>query len=232
MKACFAVRPVFQPGNCARDPVMTLNVRFRWYPGLARTQQQQSIEALHEQTRNQHPELGEMLEVSSRASQSIGRALSAFNLSLRLPGVGLVALESAYQCAKVHAHGGPWPEMMTLDPMTVRRRLTTYRDSPLCGFRLLGQDWPLEPCSLFYDWLYAHALRSHPGLLEQAREFAAFTDIAFNPKRSLACQASALARVMFLVERGRLDQALASPDSFRLLAFPATASAQQAELAF
>ena len=232
MKACFAVRPVFLPGRCGDEPVMTQNVRFRWFPGLALAQQRLSIEALHEQALSQHPELGAVLEVSTRSDQPAGRALSAFNLSLKLPRIGLVALESAYQCAKVHADGGPWPELIGQDPMTVRRRLATYRDSPLLGFRLFDQSWPLVPCSLFYDWIYAHALCSHPDLLEQARAFSAFTDIAFNPKRSLACQAGALARVIFLLERDLLDQALASPENFRLLAFRAPAENKQGELAF
>lgn len=101
--------------------------------------------------------------------------------------------------------------------------------SPL-GFRLDEHDWPLQPETLFYDWLYARALGQQHELLEAAGAWPAFSDIHFNPRRSRACQAEALARAVALLRHGRFEQALASPEAFRSLAFTDAQPAHQTEL--
>ena len=55
------------------------------------------------------------------------------------------------------------------------------------GFSFLGSDWGLEPQSAFYDWLYINALLSRQDLAEQVTDYSAFTDIEFNPERSINC---------------------------------------------
>jgi hypothetical protein len=78
------------------------------------------------------------------------------------------------------------------------RRLTTSGD--LVAFRYFGETWPLQPPTAFYDWLYISALIENSNLAEQVLHFDAFTDIAFNPKKSQSCQARALA--MFVALKG------------------------------
>jgi hypothetical protein len=141
-----------------------------------------------------------------------------------------VTVECAYQCAKIHDTGGPFHEMLGRSPDAVRSALAGHAASRLRGFRLLGRDWPTEPDTLFYDWLYATTLAANPGLLEAVLEIPAFTDIAFNPRRSRACQARALARAVSLHRSGTLARALRSPESFASLAFPDQPPSRQAEL--
>jgi len=233
MKRLQAIRPVFAPGVDADVPVITHRVHFEWHPGLAPERQRLCIDSLHAAAAGVLPPGHRVMEVSSRSREWAGRCLSAFNLSIRLPGVGTVPLESAYQCAKVFADGGPFPGWLDLPPASLRRRLSGFDSRSLRGFSLLGVEWPLEPPTLFYDWLYAHSVAARPDLLELASRQHAFTDIAFNPKRSLACQAMALARAVFLHRRGLLDAALASPEAFCSLGFPAAESdPHQPELPF
>lgn len=74
--------------------------------------------------------------------------------------------------------------------------------------------WPLEPMTAFYDWLYLCALRESPNLAEQILEFEAFSDIEFNPKKSVNCQAEAAAVYKSLAIRGMVSEALSSMERF------------------
>ena len=75
-------------------------------------------------------------------------------------------------------------------------------------FRFFGVNWPLQPMTAFYDWLYLNALHKRPKLAEEVLKYKAFSDIAFNPERSLNCQAYAAALYVSLHERGLLSDSL------------------------
>lgn len=230
MKTLQAERPVFIANGDPARPVAVRWLRFRWHPGRSLEQRRRCIASLHEQARAELAPVQGILEVSRSSPDRTGRALSAFNLALKIAGVGRVPVESVYQCAKVFDSGGPFPELLGRPPDTVRAVLAGHAASALRGFRLLGRDWPTEPDTLFYDWLYAGALLDNPALLQAASEFSAFTDIHFNPRRSRACQAQALSRAVSLVHLGRLRRPLGSPDAYRELAFSRAERVEQAEL--
>jgi len=67
------------------------------------------------------------------------------------------------------------------------------------------------------DWLYLNALRENSELASSLTEFEAFTDIAFNPTKSLSCQARSAALYVSLDRRGLLQGALRSKDDFLAL---------------
>ena len=72
------------------------------------------------------------------------------------------------------------------------RMLEVSGGSPL----VLGAElsvFRLEPRTFFYDWLYVSALAGRPELVNELEHRAAFTDIEFNPKRSINCQAHSVA---------------------------------------
>jgi type I restriction enzyme M protein len=54
----------------------------------------------------------------------------------------------------------------------------------------------------------------HPELTEQAVEYDAFSDIAFNPKKSFNCQARSVAVYVSLFRQGLLQEALKDKESF------------------
>ena len=77
-----------------------------------------------------------------------------------------------------------------------------------------GVTWPLEPKSLFYDWIYLNTLKQNPVLASALNSFDAFTDIEFNPQKSFSCQARSCAIWVSLVDRGLIDT-LDSEATFR-----------------
>ncbi len=72
---------------------------------------------------------------------------------------------------------------------------------------------PLMPRTIFYNWLYINALLENPQYTQELMQFNGFTDIEFNPEKSINCQAEAAA---LFVSSGRLGllEACKSFDSF------------------
>jgi hypothetical protein len=78
------------------------------------------------------------------------------------------------------------------------------------GARISGTH---KPVTAFYDWLYMNALHRCP-MGDRVASYAGFSDIAFNPERSLNCQARSAALYVSLRNRGWLSAALESPERF------------------
>lgn len=213
-----AKRPIFRP-----DPEDALVeerfVEFEWFPGFAAVQKQRSIEALHAAAITEIG-LTRLLEVSTKSPEHLGVRLSAFNLFVELPGTDRpVILEAAFQGSKVFAGQGPFVHLYGIDSgREVKRYMKELPADRLIGFRLAGHDWDLSPRTAFYDWLYLSGLRrlagSDDAIDEALISYDAFTDIEFNPQKSINCQARSCALYSALLRNGVLGDALSDPESF------------------
>lgn len=203
-----ATRPIFFPSVTGKLLVTTRHVEFEWFPGMAMSQSRKSIASLHEATRKQIG-VSKVLEISRKSPIELGVSLSAFNLMIRtVKHEREFSLECAYQASKVFERGGPFVDLLNAKSIEAKRdpRLNEY--GRLIKFRFFGVDWPLMPRTAFYDWLYINALHKRPELAEQVLTYRAFSDIAFNPERSINCQAYAAALYISLRERGLLTNEL------------------------
>lgn len=187
---------------------------FTWHPGMAPIQKQRNVIALHEAaaSRGMH----HLLEISSKSDREIGRRLSAFHQKLCRAG-RVINLESVYQASKVFKDGGPYLDLLEVSPREAKRDPRLRESGPLIRFEMGGQSFPLTPPTVFYDWLYANALFPEREWLRRLAKLDGFTDIEFNPERSLNCQARSCATFVALEERGLLDDAMSSFESFRHL---------------
>jgi hypothetical protein len=95
-----------------------------------------------------------------------------------------------------------------------KRDVRLKESGALTGFRFDGVDFPLEPKTAFYDWLYCSFLADYREWTEKLYIYAGFTDIEFNPRRSINCQARSAALFLSLMKRGELGAALQSPSHF------------------
>ena len=205
-------RPVFAP---MRDQVGVMEFEskpFIWHPGFALSQKQKNVEELHEailrDDPTQHP-----LEISSRSKTSLGVNLSAFNLGVWRDGKYL-SVESVYQASKVFAGNiGPHPEWYSDNPGEVRNRIRDIAGA-IVAYRLGHDEWGLNPTRAFYNWVYCRALHKNKKLIEELSGYTCFTDIAFNPQKSLNCQAYAISLYLSLVANGVADEALSGKDIF------------------
>ncbi len=67
---------------------------------------------------------------------------------------------------------------------------------------------------VFYDWIYINSLDQHEELKQKILQYNAFTDIAFNSKKSIACQARTAALFVSLETHGLTKMALESITMF------------------
>ncbi|MCW5230862.1 DarT1-associated NADAR antitoxin family protein [Verminephrobacter eiseniae] len=207
-----AERPIFIPEAEGPALVRTKHVEFQWFPGMAASQKQKSVDSLHASA-CMLTGINKVLEVSSKSREKLGVALSAFNLSFTTVKYNrTLSVECAYQGSKVFENGGPYIDIFG---MTSRKARKDERLSGrLTGFRFFDTDWGLDPQTAFYDWLYINALKKQPSVTEQLLSYSAFTDIEFNPKRSINCQAYSVALFISLYQRNLLKEATSSKDAF------------------
>lgn len=206
------VRPVFAP---MRDKIGVIEFDsepFVWHPGFSLSQKYKNVEELHaaivKKDSNQRP-----LEISSRSNNSLGVSLSAFNLGIWREGK-LLSVESVYQASKVFAENiGPHPQWYSDNPRNVRSRIQHINEA-LVGYKLGHDEWGLNPTRAFYDWVYCRVLHKNEKLVGGLEDYTCFTDIAFNPQKSLNCQAYAMSLYLSLVANGVIVEALSSKDAF------------------
>jgi len=209
-----AKRPIFIAEANGPHLVRVQSVDFTWYAGMAMSRRQLSMRSLHAAAQTLHPD-AKILEVSRMSDEYLGQQLSAFNLTIEHPDQYRdVPLECAFQAAKVFERGGPFLDLIEAKPADAKRDERLRGSGHLTGFRFLDEEWPKEPPTAFYDWIYINAMQQKPGLAEAVSRYDIFTDIAFNPEKSINCQAGAVALFVALVRRGELDSALSSREAF------------------
>lgn len=76
----------------------------------------------------------------------------------------------------------------------------------LKSFFFDGNEMPLNPKTIFYDWIYINAVLENPLLAVELLKYDAFTDIEFNPEKSINCQAKAAALFVALSRQGKIEQ--------------------------
>lgn len=169
---------------------------FEWFPGFAISQKQKSIESLHhailKADANARP-----LEISTKSKDALGIKLSAFNLRLNDD-----TLENIFQSAKVFANGGPYLDLLHVPPKAVKRDERLYNSGDLKAFRYQNEDFPLIPKTVFYDFIYIAAVKNS-FTVDEIKEISGydyFTDIEFNPAKSINTQARAAAMIRLLLD--------------------------------
>lgn len=198
-----AERPIFTPSVNGPSLVWTHSVEFKWFPGMSIKQVQKSVVSLHEAALRQLS-VGKVLEISTKSLDPVGVKLSAFNLMIN-SSKRCYSVECAFQASKVFEHGGPYLDLLEVSSKEAKLDPRLKNSGHLKGFEFYKIAWPLEPRTAFYDWLYINALHKHPDLASEVLKYRAFSDIVFNPERSVNCQAHSAALYVALHERGMLQ---------------------------
>ena len=179
---------------------------FQYFSGFAIVQKQKSISSLHASYLIKHPD-SKVIEISSKSDVALGTRLSAFNLRYTDEQTGIeYPLENIFQSSKVYENGGPFTDMLSIPPASAKKDTRHHTSGRLIGFRLGDWDCKLEPKTMFYDWIYCKALSQNKDLAEALISvgYNAFTDIEFNHKKSINCQARSTAIFVSLSNRGQL----------------------------
>lgn len=197
-----AKRPYFVVGN-HENLIVEREAEFVYSPGFAPSQKRKNVVALHEAISKISPR-SKLLEVSTKSELDLGKKLSAFNLTWELEGTHY-PVECIFQGCKVFQRGGPYKDLIKSEPLHAKRDVRLKQSGELKQFLFRGEEWPLIPSSAFYDYVYINALMTHPDLCEQVVQYDTFTDIEFNPHKSINCQARSVAIFVTLHQLNRLD---------------------------
>lgn len=173
------------------------------------------------------------MEISSKSTDLLGVQLSAFNLMIETKKTSKkFSVECAFQSSKVFEHGDPYKDLLCNDSRSAKKDERLKSSGRLIAFEYSGKRWKLEPKTMFYDWLYINALGldCNKELAEQVIEYDDFTDIEFNPQKSINCQARAVALYVSLHRRGLLQRVLCDPEYYVQLINNTVSSTEQLEL--
>ena len=214
-----ANRPVFVAKKI--EPYVELvDVEFKFYNGFSAKQKNLSAKSLHAAFKKDNPDL-KLLEISSKSENPLGVKLSAFNLKFLHEETGKVfSVESAFQGSKVFEDGGPYVDLLNKSSREAKKDDRIRTSGKLTGFKFFDMTFPLEPKTYFYDWLYLNALNLNADLADELINYDAFTDIEFNPKKSINCQAQAAAIFVGLNRAGLIRDALANEKDFLEIIYP------------
>ncbi len=189
-----ATRPAWTVDE--RNYVLRRDFEFKFNPGFAASQKKKNVEALHESIGKK------ALEISSKSEEELGRMLSAFNLKLHG-----IPFECVFQGSKKYNLGGPYTDLFHVSPKEAKRDERHHTSGNLIAFEYEGEEYPLKPLTFFYDYMYIQAVKeSIPeeellGILV----YDFFTDIEFNPNKSINCQAKSVAILKAMLKRfGRI----------------------------
>ncbi len=195
------------------------NIKFNWYPGFSVSQKQRSIHSLHKEFKEKFGNL-KVLEVSTASEEEFGKECSAFNLQLTLRNGSKYSVESLFQSSKVFKNYGRVNQDLDLDAKVVKRQVRSIEvDDKLIEFDFLGVKFPLLPRTYFYNWLYVNALFQNTELSNFILQYDAFTDINFNPNKSINCQAEACSIFLYLAKNSLLNDSIRSPKKFLELVY-------------
>ena len=182
-----AIRPAFSIKN---GKIIKDDYEFQWFSGFSLAQKQRSIDALH----------NAIVFINKEANPleiDLGIKLSAFNLKLNG-----YTLENIFQSSKVFSNGGPYRDLLNVSPKDAKRNEKLINSGKLVGFNYNNIDFPLEPKTLFYDYIYINSVKEilSSNEIKQITNYTHFTDIEFNPKKSINTQAKSVAIIHLMLD--------------------------------
>lgn len=206
-----AKRPVFIA--LSKYPYYEIqDIEFEYFSGFSVSQKQKSIVALHEMFMKLNAGK-RVLEVSTKSTELIGTKLSAFNLMLEFDGKK-ISVENAFQGSKVFEKGGPYIDIYKMSPWEAKKDSRLKESGDIISFKLGNKQFGNEPKDFFYNWIYIKALYENDDYLKAVKRYDAFTDIEFNPQKSINCQAKANAIAVGLIKAGIFDDCVQDKDIF------------------
>jgi len=215
-----ANRPVFIVSEDKNSLIEERFIEFEFHNGMAVSQKQKSIRSLHEAATAEG--VKDILEVSTKSETELGNRLSAFNLKYFSTEMNKnITLEGAFQGSKVFENDAdsPHTDLYTKEPFEIKKDERISKDKTITRFEFEDVKWKTEPKTAFYDWIYLKAVNhnikeSNEPIYSEILNYKAFTDIEFNPKKSINCQARSCALYVSLHEKEELDVALEDPEAF------------------
>ncbi len=205
--------------NTTKPYFREIMINFDFHPGFSVVQKQKNISDLHKSF-IEYNEGKKILEISSKSDNPLGIKLSAFNLKIKTDDGRFVPVESAFQSSKKFVSGGPYRDIINKAPYEAKKDERIRKDGDLLidfiyPYKGIMTSFGIEPKTFFYDWLYINAICDNKSIIDELIKYDAFTDIEFNPNKSINCQARSAAIFVSLYRAKKIKDCLKSPFTFR-----------------
>lgn len=174
-----AVRPIFISTGEMDKPFLVEDISFPWVSGMSYSQKCKRRDSLAQEISKLY-DIKRWLEISTKSDKEIGVKLSAKNLVLTT-STGSDIVENIYQGSKV------------------------FDDDKIVSFKYNDCVFENCPTGMFYDYIYIFAILQNKDLIRQFVQYDIFSDIEFNPKKSVNTQARAAAIFKTLYDNHSLD---------------------------
>lgn len=208
-----ANRPIFVTNDNKKELFKEINIDFTFYNGFAVSQKSKSIQSLHDNAKKSGYE--NILEVSTKSDNKLGWQLSAFNLMVDFDFDKKISLECAFQGSKVFENNIQYKDLYFVESIVAKKDERLKKSGNIIGFEYEGIFWDNEPKTAFYDYLYIKTLyNNYREIIDELIKYDAFSDIEFNPKKSINCQARTCAILVSLVKLNLLEKAINSQNDF------------------
>ena len=186
-------------------------VEFEYIKGMAFSQKQKNVLSFHKSIQEKYPN-SRIIEISTKSQSELGVKLSAFNL--KLDGY---PLECVFQSSKIFEGGLQYEHLLYEDPKAAKQYIRENVLLSVIGFKYKGEVFDTYPLSMFYDYIYISALLQSGKGIEDIANYDIFTDIEFNEKKQINCQARSCAIYAYMLRNGTLDYYMSSKEKFKEL---------------
>ncbi len=186
-------------------------IEFEYIKGMAFSQKQKNVLSFHKYIQQKYPNK-KILEVSTKSDNELGVKLSAFNL--KLDGK---YLECIFQSSKVFNDNRQYLQLLDYNPKDAKKFIQEETFGGLSKFRYKGIEFPLQPNTLFYDYIYISALIEVKDISQQIVEYDIFTDIEFNEKKQINCQARSCSIYSYMLKTNKVSYYMKSITNFKTL---------------
>lgn len=187
--------------------VICKEFEFKWNSGFTITQKQKNISNFHASIYEDTKKMA--LEVSSKGREKLGKKIGAFSLKYNN-----IPLENIFQSSKKFEQGGPYKDLLSVSPKKAKQDERIRKSGNVIAFFLDDDEWPIEPKTLFYDYIYVLALIQNYGYDLNMDDYEWFTDIEFNPQKSINCQARSVA-IYKLLQQEKLWDCLENKERWK-----------------
>lgn len=192
-------------------------VEYTFKAGFALKNKQENIKNIHKGIMEKEG-VDKILEVSSKSMDKIGIELSAFNLCVETKKNKRLSVETIFQASKVFENGKQYIDLLDKNSKEAKKDERLRNSGDVIGFRFNDIMWKNEPKTLFYDWLYIKTLDYNIKKMiiskDEILKYRAFTDVEFNHKKSINCQARALALYVLMEKNNILEECLNDREMF------------------
>ena len=188
-------------------------ISFEYVKGLAFSRKQKNVLSFHKSIKELYPDK-KIMEISTKSFDEIGVRCSAFNLKLN----GYY-FESVFQSSKVFEGNVRYDYLKYRLPKEAKQFINDTEHGDLKYFEYNNQIFPLEPKSIFYDYLYIQALIAMNIKDDELLNSDIFTDIEFNEKKQYNCQARAMCIYVSLIRQNLLEEGMKDLESFNRIVY-------------